>query len=81
MWSMGNELWFTSDLDSADGCCFLGQMIAVAHVEDSTGPAGVGGVQVNTAQLSAPCDVVGFNGGNDYWKCRHSLYGIGIRRR
>jgi beta-galactosidase len=38
-------------------------MIAVAHTEDSTRPAGVGGVQLNTAQLSAPCDVVGFNGG------------------
>ena len=35
----------------------------IAHVQDSTRPAGVGGVQLNTAQLSAPCDVVGFNGG------------------
>jgi hypothetical protein len=61
MWSMGNELWFTSDLNGT--VALLGQMIAVAHVEDSTRPAGVGGVQLNTAQLSAPCDVVGFNGG------------------
>jgi hypothetical protein len=38
-------------------------MVTVAHTEDSTRPAGVGGVQVNTAQLSQPCDVVGFNGG------------------
>jgi beta-galactosidase len=61
IWSMGNELWFTSDLNGT--VTLLGQMIAVAHVEDSTRPAGVGGVQLNTAQLSAPCDVVGFNGG------------------
>jgi beta-galactosidase len=38
-------------------------MVAVAHQEDSTRPAGVGGVQLNTAQLSKPCDIVGFNGG------------------
>jgi hypothetical protein len=38
-------------------------MVAVAHTEDSTRPVGVGGVQLNTAQLSQPCDVVGFNGG------------------
>jgi beta-galactosidase len=61
IWSMGNELWFTSDLNAT--VTLLGQMIAVAHLEDSTRPAGVGGVQLNTAQLSAPCDVVGFNGG------------------
>jgi beta-galactosidase len=61
MWSMGNELWFTSDLNGT--VALLGQMIAVAHAEDSTRPAGVGGVQVSTTQLSAPCDVVGFNGG------------------
>jgi beta-galactosidase len=61
MWSMGNELWFTNDLNAT--VTLLGQMIAVAHAEDSTRQAGVGGVQLNTAQLSAPCDVVGFNGG------------------
>ena len=60
-WSMGNELWFTSDLNGT--VALLGQMIAVAHAEDSTRSAGVGGVQLNTAQLSAPCDIVGFNGG------------------
>jgi hypothetical protein len=60
-WSMGNELWFTSDLNGT--VALLGQMIAVAHTEDSTRSAGVGGVQVNTAQLSQPCDIVGFNGG------------------
>jgi hypothetical protein len=38
-------------------------MIAVAHAEDSTRMAGVGGVQLNTAELSKPCDIVGFNGG------------------
>jgi beta-galactosidase len=61
LWSMGNELWFTSDLNGT--VSVLGQMIAVAHAEDSTRPAGVGGVQLNTSQLSQPCDVVGFNGG------------------
>ncbi|MGA2507712.1 MAG: glycoside hydrolase family 2 TIM barrel-domain containing protein [Chitinispirillaceae bacterium] len=65
IWSMGNELWFG---DCLTGCpldsvvALLGRMIAVAHVEDSTRPAGVGGVQLNTDQLSQPCDVVGFNG-------------------
>ena len=38
-------------------------MVAAAHEEDSTRPAGVGGVQLETAKLSAPCDIVGFNGG------------------
>ena len=61
IWSMGNELWFTSNLDST--VAVLKRMIAVAHTEDSTRPVGVGGVQVSTAQLSQPCDVVGFNGG------------------
>jgi len=61
MWSMGNELWFTNNLDST--VAVLRRMVAVAHVEDSTRQVGVGGVQLNTAQLSAPCDVVGFNGG------------------
>jgi beta-galactosidase len=60
-WSMGNELWFTSDLTGTIN--LLGQMIAVAHAEDSTRAAGVGGVQLNTAELSKPCDIVGFNGG------------------
>jgi hypothetical protein len=58
---MGNELWFTSDLNGT--VALLGQMIAVAHAEDSTRQAGVGGVQLNTAELSKPCDIVGFNGG------------------
>lgn len=61
MWSMGNELWFTSDLTGT--IALLGQMVAVAHTEDPTRPAGVGGVQLSTADLSKPCDVVGFNGG------------------
>jgi beta-galactosidase len=60
VWSMGNELWFTSNIDST--AALLARMIAVAHAEDSTRPAGVGGVQLNTDLLSAPCDVVGFNG-------------------
>lgn len=59
-WSMGNELWF-SPIDKA--VALLTQMIAAAHAEDSTRPAGVGGVQLETAKLSAPCDIVGFNGG------------------
>jgi beta-galactosidase len=65
IWSMGNELWFG---DALTGCpmdsiaALLGRMIAVAHVEDSTRPAGVGGVQLQTDILSGPCDVVGFNG-------------------
>jgi beta-galactosidase len=59
-WSMGNELWF-SPIDKA--VALLTQMIAAAHAEDSTRPAGVGGVQLNTAELSKPCDIVGFNGG------------------
>jgi hypothetical protein len=61
VWSMGNELWFTGDLNGTVD--LLGQMVEVAHEEDPTRPAGVGGVQLNTAQLSGPCDVVGFNGG------------------
>ncbi|MBN1757941.1 MAG: hypothetical protein JW863_06480, partial [Chitinispirillaceae bacterium] len=61
IWSMGNELWFTGDLNGT--VALLTQMVAVSHAEDSTRPAGVGGVQLNTAELSAPCDVVGFNGG------------------
>jgi len=59
-WSMGNELWFASPL--GDAVTLLTQAIAVAHSEDSTRQAGVGGVQLNTDQLSQPCDIVGFNG-------------------
>lgn len=60
-WSMGNELWFTNDLTKT--IALLTQMIAVAHEEDSTRAAGVGGTQLNTAELARPCDIVGFNGG------------------
>ncbi len=61
VWSMGNELWFTSDLGQT--VSLLTQMVGVSHEEDSTRPAGVGGVQLNTADFARPCDVVGFNGG------------------
>ncbi len=59
-WSMGNELWF-SPIDKA--VALLTDMVKAAHEEDATRPAGVGGVQLNTAELSGPCDIVGFNGG------------------
>jgi beta-galactosidase len=62
-WSMGNELWFWGSCSADTVVACLARMIAVAHAEDSTRPAGVGGVQLNTAQLSKPCDIVGFNGG------------------
>jgi beta-galactosidase len=60
MWSMGNELWFGPDMNTT--MTTLQRMIAEAHLSDSTRPAGVGGVQLQTDMLSAPCDVVGFNG-------------------
>jgi beta-galactosidase len=62
-WSMGNELWFWGSCSADTVVAILARMVAVAHQEDSTRPAGVGGVQLNTAQLSKPCDIVGFNGG------------------
>jgi beta-galactosidase len=62
-WSMGNELWFWGSCSADTVVACLARMVAVAHAEDSTRPAGVGGVQLNTAQLSKPCDIVGFNGG------------------
>jgi hypothetical protein len=61
IWSMGNELWFTNDINGT--VTLLGQMVAVARTEDSTRQICVGGTQVNTAQLSGPVDVSGFNGG------------------
>ena len=84
MWSMGNELWFGMPhrCPIGFGVALLRRMIAVAHVEDSTRPAGVGGVQLNTAQLSAPCDVVGFNGGMTTAEMLTAFpHGIGIRKR
>jgi len=61
MWSMGNEVWFTSPQNLA--VANVTAMIAVAHSEDSTRPAGIGGAQQWTTQLGAPSDVLGWNGG------------------
>jgi hypothetical protein len=61
MWSMGNEVWFTSPQNLA--VANVTAMIAVAHAEDSTRPAGIGGAQQWTDQLTAPSDVIGWNGG------------------
>ena len=59
VWSMGNEVFFTNDLTRTQN--LVQQMIAAAHVLDSTHAAGMGGVQVGTT-LDAMCDVAGFNG-------------------
>ena len=59
VWSMGNEVFFTNDLTRTQN--MVQQMIAAAHVLDSTHAAGMGGVQVGTT-LDAMCDVAGFNG-------------------
>jgi beta-galactosidase len=63
VWSMGNELWFWGSCSADTVVACLTRMVAVAHAEDSTRPVGVGGVQVNTAQLTGPVDIAGFNGG------------------
>jgi beta-galactosidase len=69
VWSMGNELWFPAKynipMDSV--VSLLTRMISVAHAEDSTRQAGVGGVTFETDRLAAPCDVVGFNGSSSTW--------------
>ena len=62
MWSMGNEVWFASPQDAV--VANVTAMIAVAHTEDSTRPAGIGGAQLWTDQLGAPSDVIGWNGGS-----------------
>lgn len=60
-WSMGNELWFTSNMDST--AALLARTIALTHAEDSTRLAALGGVE-NKPQLIIPSlDIAGFNGG------------------
>ena len=59
VWSMGNEVFFSNDPTRTQN--LVQQMIAMAHAEDSTHAAGMGGVQVGTT-LDALCDVAGFNG-------------------
>ena len=71
MWSMGNEVWFASPIDSVVAA--VKRMIAVAHVEDSTRPAGLGGVQSQTAVLAPPCDVAGFNGGSNTYSTKPQM--------
>jgi beta-galactosidase len=62
MWSMGNEVWFASPQNLV--VANVTAMIAVAHTEDSTRPAGIGGAQLWTNELGGPSDVVGMNGGS-----------------
>ncbi len=71
MWSMGNEVFFCSPLDSV--VANLTRMIAVAHTEDSTRPAGVGGAQSQTSSLAPPCDVLGFNGGSNTYSSKPQM--------
>lgn len=75
MWSMGNELWFPTQVGIPIDSCVstLTRMIAVAHAEDSTRPAGVGGVTFETEKLAAPCDVVGFNGSSSTWSSKPQM--------
>jgi beta-galactosidase len=60
VWSMGNEIWFSDAAVMTRAKNMVTQMVAVAHQEDSTRCAGLGGVQrENTDILS---DVAGYNG-------------------
>jgi beta-galactosidase len=60
IWCMGNELWFTTNLDSS--VALLTREIALTHSEDSTRLAALGGCE-NNPKLQGPIDVAGFNGG------------------
>jgi len=59
-WSMGNELFFTSNMDST--AALLGRLTKIARVEDSTRPVGVGGAQTNPTMWAQYCDILGING-------------------
>ena len=59
-WSMGNELFFTSNMDST--AALLGRLTTIARSEDSTRPAGVGGAQTNPTMWAKYCDILGING-------------------
>lgn len=60
IWSMGNEIWFSDAPVMALAKNLVKKMVAVAHAEDSTRNAGMGGAQRNGADSLS--DVAGYNG-------------------
>ncbi len=61
-WSMGNEVFFTSDATQQKAKDLVNEMRNLSHLLDPTRKAGMGGVQRQNYDTLEICDIAGYNG-------------------